>query len=94
MGKATQKLASFFEIFLKIKIKMSALSISPDLLLDPIKLLLNPFIQPIFVPVLYLILDSIGFILSSWSTADRATDEQRRDSVEPETYDFIIGMDI
>ncbi len=71
---------------------MSALNISPDLLLDPIKLLLNPFIQPIFIPVLYLVLDSFGFILSTWFNADRVADEQRRDSVEPETYDFIIGM--
>ncbi|ODN03622.1 Glucose dehydrogenase [FAD, quinone] [Orchesella cincta] len=69
---------------------MSALAITPDLLLDPIKLLLNPFIQPIFVPVLYLVLDSFGWILSTWFNADRVQDEQRRVSLKPETYDFIV----
>ncbi|CAL8094306.1 unnamed protein product [Orchesella dallaii] len=51
----------------------------------------TPLIQPIVVPIIYLLVNSLGTILSFWNKADRIQDEADSQNIKiPKTYDFII----
>lgn len=61
-------------------------------LVQGIKSLAAPLLQPLFLPILYLMIQSLGTITNLWTTGDRIQDE--KDFMNPTTppvYDFIIG---
>ncbi len=53
---------------------------------------LKGLIQPLFVPLLYLGLTSLGTIVNVWTNGDRLQDENDLlNPLQPKPYDFIIG---
>lgn len=56
------------------------------------KSLFTPLIQPLFVPILYWTLTSLGTILSIWTNGDIIQNEKEYlNPLQPKPYDFIIG---
>ncbi|CAL8094303.1 unnamed protein product [Orchesella dallaii] len=62
-----------------------------ELVVNSITTIKNAFIQPIFVPILYLSLQFLPIILTFWNIGDRAQDENEfRNLFKSDTYDFIV----
>lgn len=61
-------------------------------IVEGLKSLTTPLIQPLFLPLLYLTLHSLGTIMNLWTTGDRVQDEKDfPNPLKPMVYDFIIG---
>lgn len=63
-----------------------------DLVLEGLKAVAGPLIQPAFVQFLLWVIASMGSILSFWTKGDRIQDESELNTLftEPQTYDFIV----
>lgn len=66
-----------------------------DLAIQGLTSLATPFIQPIFVHIVYWTLQSLATILSFWGNGDKSQDANGVYSstfYQPGTYDFIVGL--
>lgn len=64
-----------------------------ELVIQGLTSLANPFIQPIFVNIVYWTLQSLATILSFWGRGDKSQDANGVYSFyQPGTYDFIVGL--
>ncbi|ODN03623.1 Glucose dehydrogenase [FAD, quinone] [Orchesella cincta] len=62
-----------------------------EVVVDNLNTIKNAFLQPVFVPILYLSLQLLPVILTLWTTGDRTQDENEfKNPFKPKTYDFIV----